>query len=175
MSSDEKMFLITEIHDVFYQNISSFENTAGSFLAYLYPAIASGEKCQLWGSDYEDIVMLLFLQNNFSKNHKIWEYIECMEKEQFVVDAKYCTKWKLAWEFDIETHCYYNVFYQIYYGLDDELYDGKGECIEEWLVFELELNDLFDNDYVFRVKNPQKMCELCGENINTCLCQNDNE
>ena len=165
MSIEDKNTLILDIYQVYYEY--DLDNFVGEFLAYLYPAIVADEKCQLWGSDDNDIIILLSLQNNFDIKHNIWKYIEVMEDDMFVVDAIYYTKWRRGdWEFQLENSCYYNCFKQAYYGLNEDVYSGQGDLIEEFLTFEIKENVLFDNEYVFKVNSPQKMCDFCGENDN---------
>ena len=171
MNNDEKINLITEIHTIFYEQLDSFENIGGLFLAYLYPAIAAGEKCQLWGSSYDDLILLLFLQNNFSPEHKIWDFLECLETESFVVESKYYAKKSINGEFILDTNCYYNVYNKTCYGMEDNIDNWKGELVSDWLVFELEPNALFNNGYVFQVDKPQKVCDDCGENVEKCSCK----
>jgi len=175
MSAEEKIELITEIHSAFYDYRESFNSIAGSFLAYLYPAIALDEKCQLWGDNDDDIVIFLFLQNNFDENHKIWEFIECLETDNFYVDAVCYTKWNINWEFELESKCKYNIFNRECYDIDLDIFENKGELLENWLIFELWPNDLFGDDLIFRVDNPQKICDICGRNYDDCECSTENE
>lgn len=100
--------LIAEIYKKI-QNSGYEYDCVSNFLSYLYPAIVLDEKCQLWGTDSNDVISLLILKKTFDNNHSIWDYIDIQEKEFFIIPAKYYTKWRASWEFELETCCQYNI------------------------------------------------------------------
>lgn len=174
MSNDEKLNLISDIYQTLNSKLNNFDNDLGCFLAYLYPFIVADKKCQLWGSSYDDLVLLLFLQNTFDENHKIWDYIEFLEEEQFIVPATYFVKKFINWEFVLEAECYYNIYTKTCIVINENIYDSKGNFIEDWLEFDLAPNDLFDSQYIFKVKNPTKICNFCEETMDKCVCNKQN-
>lgn len=103
-----KTDLIVDIYNKIKNSEYGYDYT-GDFLAYLYPAIILDEKCQLWGSDSNDVISLFILKKVFDNKHDIWNYIEIKEEECFIIPAKYCTKWKSSWEFELESCCQYDI------------------------------------------------------------------
>lgn len=169
MNSDEKLKLIEEIHEICSQ--TNIDGLLGGFLSYVYAGIAMDKKSQLWGQCYDDIVLYVFLKNNFNENHAIWNFIECLETEDSYIDATCYAKWYINWEFTLESKCKYNVFTNQCFDFELDIFDNKGKLIENWVIFELDESNIFIDGCVFQVSNPDKICDICFEKYEDCQCR----
>lgn len=173
MLPQEKTKLISEIHQIFTENAVSIEGIAADCLVYLYPAIVNDKKCQLWGSSESDVIFYIFLKTYFDENHKIWDYIECLEEDDFVLEAVYHVEKKMSWQFTLKSKCLYNVYYNTCFNFETDIYNSKGELIREYLNVDIPDNNLIPEEYAYMVSNPMKICDICYKSYEECECSAD--